>query len=69
MSNHGGKRKGAGRPAVRGERKQSLTIRITPTLRAYLDATTEGSIADRIESEYRDTAAFIAWQKNNHKKH
>lgn len=67
MSPPGGSRKGAGRPAARGERKQSLTIRITPTLRKYLDATTGQSIAERIESEYRDTAAFKAWQQKNSK--
>ena len=67
MSPPGGSRKGAGRPAARGERNQSLTIRITPTLRKYLDATTGQSIAERIESEYRDTAAFKAWQKKNSK--
>ena len=68
MSPPGGSRKGAGRPAARGERKQSLTIRITPTLRKYLDATTGESIAERIESEYRDTAAFKAWQRSQNSK-
>jgi hypothetical protein len=59
----GGKRTGSGRPATRGERKQPLTIRITPTLRAYLDQC-DDSIAETIEDAVRRTAAFRTWQRN-----
>ena len=60
MSNIGGKREGAGRKARRGERKQSLTIRITPTLRAFLDAQ-DASAADTVEDTVRRTKAFREW--------
>lgn len=57
----GGAREGAGRPAERGERKQSLTIRITPTLRAFIDQQT-ASAADVIEDTLRRTKAFRDWE-------
>jgi len=59
----GGKRKGAGRPAERGERKVSLTVGVTPTLREFLDAQ-EGSISDTVEDAIRRTKAFREWEKS-----
>lgn len=56
----GGKREGAGRKARRGERKQPLTIKITPTLRAFLDAQ-PASAADTVEDALRRTKAFRDW--------
>jgi hypothetical protein len=61
MKPPGGSRPNAGRPATHGERKQSLTIRITPTLRTYLAETSAASIAERIETDYRADPAFISW--------
>lgn len=50
----------AGRPAKYGERKQSLTIRITPTLREFLDSRSE-SVAITIEDAVRNTREFREW--------
>lgn len=50
----------AGRPAKYGERKQSLTIRVTPTLREYLDSRSE-SVAVTIEDAVRSTREFRQW--------
>lgn len=58
----GGKREGAGRKAARGERKEVASIRITPTLREYLDAQ-EGSMSDVIEDALRRTKGFREWEK------
>jgi len=49
-----------GRPAQYAERKQPLTIRITPTLREFLD-TREQSAAIVIEQAVRDSAEFQQW--------
>lgn len=62
----GGKRKGAGRKARRGERKQPLTIKITPTLRAFLDAQ-DASAADTVEDALRRTKAFRDWDREREK--
>lgn len=58
----GGKRPGAGRPATRGERKESVTLRVTPTLRAFLEEQPE-SMSDVIEDAMRRTKAFREWEK------
>ena len=58
----GGKRKGAGRKAERGEAKESLTVRITPTLREFI-AAQEASAADLIEDAIRRTKNFREWMK------
>lgn len=50
----------AGRPPQYGQRKQSLTIRITPTLREYLDSRSE-SVAITIEDAVRSTREFREW--------
>lgn len=56
----GGKREGAGRKAARGERKESLSIGVTPTLRAFLEAQA-GSMSDVIEDCLRRSKAFREW--------
>lgn len=56
----GGKREGAGRPAPRGERKKTGSMRLTPTLWEYL-AAQESSAADVIEDAIRRTKAFREW--------
>lgn len=56
----GGKREGAGRKAGRGERKESLTVRVTPTLREYLNEQ-DASAADVIEDAIRKTKRFKDW--------
>jgi len=58
----GGARANAGRKAAHGEAKQDKNIALTPTLWAFLtrDGETAGSA---IETHYRKTAAFKAWQK------
>lgn len=56
----GGKREGAGRKPGRGERKESLSIGVTPTLRAFLDAQA-GSMSDVIEDAIRRTKLFREW--------
>lgn len=58
----GGKRKGAGRKVERGEVKESLTVRVTPTLRKFIAATDE-SAADVIEDAVRKTKRFREWMK------
>lgn len=62
MANSGGKREGAGRKAARGERKESLSIGVTPTLRTFLEAQA-GSMSDVIEDAIRRTKAFRDWEK------
>ena len=56
----GGKREGAGRKAARGERKEVASVRLTPTLRAFLDAQA-GSMSDVIEDCVRRSKAFREW--------
>lgn len=58
----GGKRKGAGRPAERGERKVSLTVGVTPTLREFFDEQEE-SISEFVEKAIRLTKRFREWEK------
>jgi hypothetical protein len=58
----GGKRKGAGRKPARGERKETLALRVTPTLRAFLDDQSE-SMSDVVEDTIRRTKAFRDWEK------
>lgn len=58
----GGKREGAGRKAERGERKESLTVRVTPTLREYLEEQ-DASAADVIEDAVRNTKRFREWNR------
>lgn len=60
----GGKREGSGPKPRRGETKRPLTIKITPTLRAYLDSR-DASCADFIEDSIRRTAAFKDWIKKS----
>lgn len=58
----GGKREGAGRKPARGERKGSLSLRVTPTLREFLDSRPR-SISDAVEDAIRKTKAFRDWEK------
>lgn len=58
----GGKREGAGRPADRGERKINTGLRLTPTLRRYLQQH-EKTQADVVEDAVRRTADFKRWAK------
>ena len=60
MGGLGGKREGAGRKASRGERKQVASVRLTPTLRAFLDDQ-EASMSDVIEDAIRRTKLFREW--------
>ena len=57
----GGKREGAGRKPARGERKEVASVRLTPTLRAFLDAQA-ASMSDVIEDAIRRTKAFREWE-------
>ena len=59
----GGSRPGAGRPATRGETKKPLTIKITPTLREFLDEQKPKSAANYVEDALRRLAAFKDWFK------
>ena len=58
---HGGKRKGAGRKASRGEAKIVTTINVTPGLKAYLSQC-EQSQSEVIEAAIRLTQAFRDWK-------
>ena len=58
----GGKRLNAGRKAIHGERKQSLTVRVTPTLRAFLESRDE-SLSESIEGILSRSPEFIQWRK------
>ena len=60
----GGKREGAGRPADRGERKINTGLRLTPTLRAYLQQH-EKTQADLVEDVVRRTADFKRWESDD----
>lgn len=62
MVNLGGKRIGAGRKARLGERKETTTVRLTPTLREFL-ARDGKSIGDQVETIVRNTKAFREWMK------
>ena len=57
---NGGKREGAGRKPARGERKEVASVRLTPTLRAFLDDQ-EGSMSDVIEDCVRRSKPFREW--------
>ena len=65
----GGKREGAGRKSARGERKETLSLSVTPTCRAFLDAeviahASEGrSLSDLVEDMIRRSAKFKAWNR------
>ena len=59
----GGKRKGAGRKADRGEVKEPRTVKLTPTLLAFLDAQEESS-AELIEDALRKTKRFREWSRS-----
>ena len=60
----GGKREGAGRPADRGERKINTGLRLTPTLRRYLQQHSK-SQADLVEDVVRRTADFKRWENDD----
>ena len=60
VTGHGGKREGAGRPTTRGETKETTSMRLTPTLKAYL-AQCDQSAGDVVEDTIRRTAAFKKW--------
>ena len=49
-----------GRPPQRGERKQVASVRLTPTVREYLDAQV-GSMSETIETLVRRTRDFREW--------
>lgn len=59
----GGKRAGAGRPAARGERKETTSMRLTPTLLRYLSEHNE-SAGEIVEAAIRRTADFRKWVKD-----
>jgi len=61
MSEHGGKREGAGRKASRGEAKVTTSIGVTPEVKRYLDQCEE-SQSDVIEDAIRRTKAFREWK-------
>ncbi len=58
----GGKREGAGRKPGRGERKEVASVRLTPTLREFLDDQGE-SMSEVIEDAIRKTKKFREWLK------
>lgn len=49
-----------GRPPQRGERKEVASVRLTPTVREYLDAQA-GSMSETIETLVRRTRDFRKW--------
>ena len=59
----GGKRKGAGRPAKYGERKQTTAMRLTPTLLRYF-AQHELTAGELVERTFRRQKAFKDWAEN-----
>lgn len=63
MTQHGGKRLGAGRPAARGERKQTTSVRLSPTVLAFI-AACDDSAGNVIEDTIRRSAAFKRWLKD-----
>ena len=62
MNRHGGNRKGSGRKPDLGERKVTTSMRITPTLKAYLSehGLNAGSI---FEDWIRKSKQFKEWIK------
>jgi len=58
---HGGARKGAGRKTMRGELKQTTSMRLTPTVLAYLRSR-DGSVAESIEDIVRRSTGFRRWR-------
>ena len=64
MSNRGGQREGAGRPADRGVRKQTTSMRLTPTVLRYL-AECDDTAANVVEDTIRRSAAFREWLQRN----
>jgi hypothetical protein len=61
MSEHGGKRKGAGRKASRGVTKVTTSIGVTPEVKRYFDHC-EKSQSDIVEDAIRDSKGFIKWK-------
>jgi predicted transcriptional regulator len=61
MSEHGGKRKGAGRKASRGEAKVTTSIGVTPEVKRYLDQCEE-SQSEVVEDAIRRSKAFREWK-------
>jgi hypothetical protein len=59
---YGGKRTGAGRKSIHGERKEVASVRMTPTLREFLDDQGE-SMSELIEDAIRKTKKFREWLK------
>ena len=62
MADHGGKRKGAGRPARPDERKIPLAVKLAVDLMEYL-ASCENKTAT-IEEALRRSKGFREWRKN-----
>lgn len=61
-SKRGGSRPGAGRKPSRGERKETTSMRLSPTVRRYL-AEQDETVANVVEDALRRTAAFREWMK------
>lgn len=61
-SKRGGKREGSGRPAARGERKETTSMRLTPTVIEYLKKHEE-TAGEVVESTLRRTADFKRWKR------
>ena len=59
---HGGNRPGAGRPPVRNVSKVTLSLRVTPDVKAYLAS--EGNISEAVEEQTRKSAGFKQWRKS-----
>ena len=60
MSNHGGKREGAGRKSARGVAKVTTSMALTPDVKEYLDQCGQ-SQSEAVEVAIRRTKAFRAW--------
>ena len=61
---HGGKRAGAGRKPIHGERKQMTSMRLTQAVLAYL-AQCDESVAETVEKAMRRTGAYRRWRAGN----
>ncbi len=56
----GGAREGAGRPSIYGERKETISVRLTPTVLEYLATLGKGR-SEKVEKHIRRTAGFKRW--------
>lgn len=60
---HGGKRAGAGAKPMRGEPKVTLSLKVSPQVKAFL-ASSDLSASEAVEQTIRKSKDFREWRKS-----